>query len=661
MIKNSKINALVATEVGNLFNDHLRILGFKFSKAKAQFTRKKGPIQQLIVLSSPGTNLYYEETTATLFLRFSVNAYIDVPGYQEWYTQYTGDGCYVRYPQRTFRSEVAISFDQLKPDDFLSFSRHASPREQLIQRTDYAASGIADRSAQDFIPTADLLTTGINLLMEEVGKYTTIPDIVDQITDPAPKHLGLLLFGGYIEKAIPLFETNYQRYINSIQQTQTTDPSAANVLKVELAALVMLAQQLLNITYENPFRRRIKISEPKQELFELAPGLTYQEALRFDTTGFTIDAFHVNATGEVMIFSAKKTIYKFDASGRLVFEKTILPAPGFCPPFGPKSGSIEATGAFFINNHIIDKDNNHLELPLPDMGKPGKHLHKCDVTDLVYSAAHQQYYVLFNNWFLIYNDKGVLEKQLAVEDNMHNSIVTDKQWIVTRQQHTLNTILDFDGQVVAEYDFTDGNHYYAFSPAKDRLLCFFYTAKSQYYDLTTGRKEVLWAHPTYIKGYKEIMYNDTNHNFGLTIAAFSPDGQYIAGGGDHGKYVAWKLPGLERVELIPMQEVIDLFKPETSIAVNMATGDAQTLSSAKTSLVELEGHTFLKNRSNDVNRILFLDNGDYFLLVLDTGITMIWDRHLKNIGYARDMSIHAHADRFISIIKENEYTVYTRV
>jgi len=243
---------------------------------------------------------------------------------------------------------------------------------------------------------------------------------------------------------------------------------------------------------------------------------------------------------------------------------------------------------------------------------------------------------------------------------MHNGIVGEKQWIIRQDNRSENLITDVDGKEIGTYGFEYGNSSYAFSRRKDKMLCYFYSAKSQLYDLADGSMETLWAHPTYLKGYKEIMYSDTHHNFGLSTAAFSPDDAYIVGGGDHGKYVAWTLPTLERVELIPQQEVIDLFKGEVSIMVNMESGNAQTVHSSKATLVEIEGQTFLNNRENEVADIIFLDNGDYFLLVTDAGITMVFDRQFKYVGY-KATGVRGHAERYLSRWVENGIVIYKRV
>jgi hypothetical protein len=155
------------------------------------------------------------------------------------------------------------------------------------------------------------------------------------------------------------------------------------------------------------------------------------------------------------------------------------------------------------------------------------------------------------------------------------------------------------------------------------------------------------------------MYNDINHNFGLTVAAFSPDDQYIVGGADHGKYVAWRLPSLERVELIPQAEVINMLDPYTYTEYK---DGMHTEYSYKPSLVHFEGQTYLKNRGNDVNRILFFDKGDLFVMLLDSGIAMVWNRLFKNLGaYKTNGVIHWHADKYLSQQREKDIVIYTRL
>lgn len=117
-------------------------------------------------------------------------------------------------------------------------------------------------------------------------------------------------------------------------------------------------------------------------------------------------------------------------------------------------------------------------------------------------------------------------------------ILPEKNIIITTQHTNTLTILEFDGQVKDIYTIGNGNTNFDVSNDQEQIICFFYSTKSQFFNINSKKKDVLWAHPTFIKDYKETLYNDIHHNFGMAVAKFSPDDTYIVGGAEHGKYVA---------------------------------------------------------------------------------------------------------------------------
>lgn len=89
---------------------------------------------------------------------------------------------------------------------------------------------------------------------------------------------------------------------------------------------------------------------------------------------------------------------------------------------------------------------------------------------------------------------------------------------------------------------------------KDRKFLFAggYHSKGILYNLSTHESVPLYAHETTKPGYKDS-YN-VSHNFGVKQAKFVLNDSLLVAGGDHAKHVAWKMPNLEKFELIPEQE-----------------------------------------------------------------------------------------------------------
>jgi hypothetical protein len=123
--------------------------------------------------------------------------------------------------------------------------------------------------------------------------------------------------------------------------------------------------------------------------------------------------------------------------------------------------------------------------------------------------------------------------------------------------------------------------------------------------------------------------------------------------------VAWKLPSLERTELIPLPEVIDMLSPHT---YSEYKDGVHTQYSYHPTLVEFEGQTYLKNRNNEADRILFFDKGDLFVMLLSNGIALVWNREFKNLGgYKTSGNLHWQADKYLTRQLEKEIVIYTRM
>ena len=154
------------------------------------------------------------------------------------------------------------------------------------------------------------------------------------------------------------------------------------------------------------------------------------------------------------------------------------------------------------------------------------------------------------------------------------------------------------------------------------------------------KSHVLWAHPTYLKNYKEVLYSDIHHNFNLSIAKFSPDDKFLVGGGYHGKYVVWKLPKFERVELLPARELLPLLK--------------------EAEIISLDGNIFLKNRGYDIRNIQFFNNSDNFITQLGPH-NFLWNKEFANTGCLPVQGVvKVLADKFITNMNENVFTIFRR-
>lgn len=653
MVKESKIKELVYGKVAGLLIDQLSNLGFKYAKSKQQFVRQHGNIHQIIFLYYPTAPLIYDEDKDRLFLSFSLGSAVEVPNFDKWYTEKTGDTSRFSVRKDTLNAEIEISMDEFVAEDFYT----PTPAQQFKRRI---SRSLSNGQGNHVIPYNELINEKLPQLAKAIVELSDIEKIFN--TSPYPmhqQHISLFVFAGQIEKANELFDVAYHKFVEEIEEKQKTDAAEAIKYAGYLDGFIAKAQKLSQRSYNNPFSRSVKVLDKKGEKFELSSNIQFIESLRLDISNFSIRATHLNSSGEILLITSENKIFKFSAGGELLLEKEITPPNGFDRLANPRTGLIKYTDNFFINNYIIDKNNTVVELPLPVNKQKGKKLQNPHITDLAWSQKNEQYLVLYQGAFITYSKTGEIEKSIPVKENYYSRIIVEKEWIVTQIPDTANVLLDFAGQTIGTYEFAKGNYYYEISNSFEHLICFFYATKSQYYNLQKEKKESLWAHPTFIKDYKEILYNDINHNFGLSIARFSPDDQYIIGGADHGKYVAWTLPALERIELMPTPEAIALLKP----LIRTQYPDGQRLDIVqKPEVVVLGKQAFLKNRGNGISEIMFLNNGDLFLTQLGDHLLLLWDRKFNNLAHFETQGkIGLHGHKFLTQRSKDEFVVYESV
>ena len=189
------------------------------------------------------------------------------------------------------------------------------------------------------------------------------------------------------------------------------------------------------------------------------------------------------------------------------------------------------------------------------------------------------------------------------------------------------------------------------------MLLHFYSTKSQLYNLSNKKKHTLWAHPTYLKNYKENYYSDINHNFGLTICEFTPDGKYIIGGADHGKYVVWDTKKFKRKEMIPDQLSFKIFN---WYSTSYANGKSKK-NFFKPYVIEIENQRLFINRGYDISKITFLENGKYIITQVNDSL-LVWDNHFNNVGYVYGIGkVKFSSNNFLVYKSKNELVIHKKV
>lgn len=654
MIKETKIKELIYEKVANLLDIELSKFGFKYLKSKRHFFRQEKCYKQIISLYSQHSPISYDDQTEQLFLAFTISTSIEIPDFDKWCLNTLDGKTNFSHSIENFAYQMELTFDDFTDDDFFT----PSAALEFKRKVSLSLFG-ANHQNRDVASFSDLIYQ-IPLFISSLSDKSDIREIFETRKYPLEyTYTYLLFFGGLTDLGQEQIHKTYQFIIEEIEEKLKNSENEASGSIAMLDDFIVIAKKVSDITFLNPYERTIKIRENQNRKLEFSSKSVFCETLRIDISQFEISAFHVNTKGDILLFANNKTIFKLNSKGETTFEKTIEAPKGFDDLWNVKSGLISGTDDFYINNFVITAENVLVELILPAKKIKNKKLQNPHITDLVFSKKSGKYLVLYENYFLIYSKTGLIEKTLEIEQGRNNRIITEKEWIITQSKENANTINDFEGNQIGKYEFGNGNNEYQFSNSHDYFICFGYSTKSQFYDLKTAKKETLWAHPTFIKDYKERMYNDIEHNFDLAIAKFSPDDTYIVGGAYHGKYVAWNLPKNNRIELLPKPEYLELFEPHESTVY--CEGKSETIVT-KPEFVDLDGQIFFKNRANHISNIIFLENGNLFLTVIpQSKMILVWNREFKNIGMQKiDNHIEYYCDKYLTQRTGNETIIYVQ-
>lgn len=654
MIRESKIKELTFNKIVTQIDQELNKYGFKFLKSKGYFVRQENGFNQIISVYTSYSPLTYDENTEQIFLTFNLSSRLEIPEYEKWHLEKLGEKEHFSFRIDNLTSQIELSLNDFDDESFYEPTANQQFKHKV---TLSIINGNNEHKDIDIIPFNDLLNTYIPSLVSKLKKNSNILYIHENREYPY-QYIYLLLFGNYQEKAYEELQKYYEYLLNEIETKLKISETEASSFIGALNLLIKESQKVTTLTFKNPYKRTVKVAETKNDFFEFSQKTKFNEILRLDISQFDVKSVAVNPIGDILLFARSQKILKLDSNGNLLLEQDIETKKGFESDFwGVPSGVIAGTNNFYVNNYIIKEDNAILELPLPIQKLKKGELQNPHILDFAFCDKTNKYLIIYEDNFITYNIDGQVEKTLILEQKFGSKIIVEKKWIVTQKRDKANIILDFEGNTIATYEFGNGNNNFEFSANYEQLICFFYSTKSQFYDLANGKKGILWAHPTFIKDYKETMYNDIENNFGMTVAKFSPDNKYIVGGAYHGKYVAWTLPKLERTELIPQDEMIELLEPlKSGWFSNGESGETIT----KAQKITLENQVFLKNRRNDMSKIFFFENGDVFVTELGYGkFVLSWDRNFSNLTYKKiEGRLNLHAGEYLTQKIETELTIY---
>jgi WD40 repeat protein len=336
----------------------------------------------------------------------------------------------------------------------------------------------------------------------------------------------------------------------------------------------------------NPSSKIIKFHQIGDFLFQVRED---GSVIKHDKNGIILDnhqtiSYNINSQNSINISRNSKVLF---------FNDIVVKENGFIP---------------LIYNTDIKKNGLIQPVPYSQVYIPQRNMYAFLISNYKNHEMH-----FFSNEGVSITKIQFLEKPIE--------IIPEIEIVLCEKEDKSCEVYSLDG--VHKYSMPSNNARYSFKQHYDYnlnanlFLSAWYHTKSQLYKLSTGEfVKHLWAHPTNMPGYKEKLYSDIHHNFGMSTFKFSPNGDYIVGGADHGKYVAWTTNDLNRYELIPDEPYL------------------QRLGNAE--IIEFEGQRILKNRGNEMWKILFFEEGKYFGFQVKKDL-LIWDSKFNHIDTILDL------------------------
>jgi len=399
---------------------------------------------------------------------------------------------------------------------------------------------------------------------------------------------------------------------------------------------------------EELFDEKLEVPEPEAP-FKLLPtqneylAITkehhYKEILRVDITLLDVQNVHLNNLGDFLVNSLNGGLSVFNKKG----ERFLELKHHFWDSYNHREHRmnivLEGTNWFAQDTTIIKENGQVLELEIPKNHPPD--FVKLRVQDLKYDLIDKEFLLLLysyksdKSFLLTYSEEGKIKAAKTIPTTIPalSILLKTKRIVAQDWEKRLTTIWDFEGKMLNEFSSTSKNYLTTISSDENFAVTYSFNNSSNLFDFAKGNKKSLKPHPT-SKTYKAAFFPLHWNNYGIKQIAFSPDNKYAVAGGYSGKYVVWTLPAARMVELVPSTNVLEKLNWEV---VDRAGGEEVSRETEYPYLTEFEGKEYLKNRGNEIDRISFLNSGEYFLTHTEK-IVMIWDKYFNNINYVDNTS-----------------------
>lgn len=627
--------------------------GFKYNKTKSLFTKKVSDFEQKIIISA--FSVYFDNVVDKLFLQINFYFSIENSKYEKWYFEKFATKINFKKNLGEYFSVTELDIDLFDKYDFYVPTQSQQFKEYIANelRRD---NNVTSKNSLEIFLNEELI-----VFLDNLNNSSNCLSIFEQEeNDFNIINTNLLIFDNNFEKAIESYQIIYQDWLKKLDNWRKTTGNDNAYYLSEIKSLAKNAKKFLNLEFQTPDKLPLVSSHKERTIRFSNTDISFTELFTIDRLTRRLTSFCIDKTGRTIIGtenhnSTEIYVTVWDGNGNLLLELELEHSEGFGEDTS-HVGYLEDCDLFFANNYFINRNLEYFKLEFPVQLTKGESLQALFMIPLVYDKEKELFITYYRYktdkecYVVFYNKNYELVKKWQTKLRPLD-IITERKWIILYEYRTYISILDYDGNEVKQLattsvNDTNGqwylNKYHAISNTKKYLFSFFYNTKAPIFDLNTFKYETLWGHPTYLKDYKELYYNDIHNNFDIHPAKFAPNDNYLVGGCEHGKYVAWTIPDMKRIELIPNTEFLAIMP------------DAEIFS--------MNGISYLKNRGFNVRDIEFYDKGKYFTLLINNHL-LVWNDKFEHLSTILDVGIFnltgrvlSFHDEFLGILNNGDYT-----
>jgi len=645
MIKESKIKELREQFIIPSIEAKLSSLGFVYKKSKNAFYRNVDSEYEQSIVIHTNAKMFESSDIENITLNFELLSRITLPHYEKWHKDTYNRESRFRMFVDSIVSFVNLSKDNINPSDYYQGSKSKLFKNLVSNSISNAQDSDIDNYSMD-----RLINEGLTRLVENLNSNSELTKIAEQPMTPwDTSHIPIFKYINQPDKANLEVRRIYNQIIVEVENAIDSKDRARKITKLE--SFKKAFERSYNIHLDNPFKTSIKKVGSLKKTIILSDSLIFETLAGFNVSDFEESRIFVFSDDCIIIVANRDRCFRLTSEGKIKLDTNIQVPKGYSKL--NYDIPIRWIGALqcVIVNHMIIKDEIVSYLEFPD---------QC-VNNGSYSASgiytnreENEIYFQLENWLLVYDSNFQLTRQQKY-NNQISKIIPEKKWVII-----INQIFDFDGNLINEFKVGKGNERSTFSNDFDFVIFHGYATKSQCYNLNDNSSQTLWAHPTFVKNYKETLFNDIEHNFDLASAVFSPSDKYIVGCGYHGTYACWEIPSFNRTELLPNESALSLLAPLKSTVYIDGKSKEKIVFPEVVSLGDLR---FLKNRSNRISEVIFFNKGSNFITIIsNSDLILVWDENFKNIGYTvLEGIISSSTNEYLIQKYQGEVTIYKKI